>query len=399
MKILVVGSLRKPDRAGVKPSAKFVQNNQSNFQAACRALGAAMVRRGHEIVVGVPDWPMLRKRETVATFVVEGANSVTPENGKTHVVNFYGPIEHEPRDRTPRVTDSLRELRALPNITIDQIPLGSGGSKARTIPNVNQAKVVLLVSGQEGTESIGYAAHSMEKPVIALTAFEGAASRISDQVLKKEYTAKGYLTMDQLSDLDVSWGPSKEENEKKADRVVEIAEALVDAVSKSGKRTSAILGLTAIGLVLLFPAWLAIFLSANGCSSAQLCGSYADIAFFALLYISALLGAGLRTLASFRKNWEQPLTALRVGTDLAISLALAFGLALIYLIGGISFTGKVVALKTGADGDSFATVAISMSLLGLGAGYVLPIDFLEDYLKNLFVKEKKEDRSPEKKAA
>ena len=123
------------------------------------------------------------------------------------------------------------------------------------------------------------------------------------------------------------------------------------------------------------------------------CGDWVTIAFFLLLYISALLGAGLRTLVTYQVNKIAQLTGLGLGMDAAISLLVAFGLALVYLIGGISFTGSVVVLTGGAQGQanesSFATIAVSMSLLGLASGYLVPLNQLSERLGKIVSQEEK----------
>ena len=99
------------------------------------------------------------------------------------------------------------------------------------------------------------------------------------------------------------------------------------------------------------------------------------IAFFGMLFISSLAGFSLHTLIAQRDE-TIVLTSQSILTDGMLALLLAFILALLYLLGGISFTGKVVTLTTGDN--TFQNIALSMSTLGLVAGVLLPVsDVLE----------------------
>jgi hypothetical protein len=409
MKVLVVGSLRDPEGNEKDPPKEFVKENTASFRSACEALGGALARRKHTIMVGVPDWEMLKNRETVTTFIIEGASKWADDKKKRNAkkgrdkkkegdkkgilckVIFYGPRDREPKDITPKL-DTLQELKKLPNIQIEELLEGGGASKARQIPYVADVDAVILISGREGTASIGYAAYSMRKPVIAITSFGGAAESIAHEVLIDYftlYTEQGYITTDQIRDLDAYWDKDIDKNRENAEKVVELTEKLVEAYNLSNKSTTKILrGITG-GSVILLAFWLLLYMSSARCTTASFCGTYVNIAFFMLLYASALLGAGLRSLAAYQKNKEEPLNSLDFNINAAISLLIAFGLALIYLIGGISFTGKVVVLGTGAEGQAFATVAVSMSLIGLAAGYLVPLSLLTDQLKKIIIQEKK----------
>jgi hypothetical protein len=106
-----------------------------------------------------------------------------------------------------------------------------------------------------------------------------------------------------------------------------------------------------------------------------------------LLYISTAVGTGLRLLVAFQGNQLTRLTGLAVAIELVVALSVAFGLALFYLIGSISFTGQVTML--GSDSKNFPTIAVTMSLLGLAAGYLVPIDKLRDRLHKIFAEEAK----------
>jgi len=88
---------------------------------------------------------------------------------------------------------------------------------------------------------------------------------------------------------------------------------------------------------------------------------FVPFAFFLLLFISAAVGTGLRVLVAYQSNQLSRLTGFAVWIELVVALSVAFGLALFYLLGSISFTGHVSMLESNAQ--NFPTIAVSMSLL------------------------------------
>jgi PASTA domain len=252
MIILVVGSLRDPEASETyqKPDKQFVEDNKKIFQAACEALGGALARKKHTIMVGVPDWPTLENNETVATFIVEGASKYGIKNKKKKAGNgkkkgarkgaplqviFYGPQEREDQNHTPGL-DTLEELKNLPNIKIVDKFEARGISKASTIPYIASVDAVMLISGRDGTASIGFAALAMEKPVITITSLQGAAESLRQDVLTEDYDQlikQGYITANPIRDLDAYWDAEVDNNQEKADKVVAATEKIVEAYNLS----------------------------------------------------------------------------------------------------------------------------------------------------------------------
>jgi len=196
--------------------------------------------------------------------------------------------------------------------------------------------------------------------------------------------------------LSANWKPDPEDktNRANADLVVHATEKLVKSCAQASTETTRVLGWSMLGMALLLVLWVAVYL--NGAAVAPLPeptapaaapSSFRPVAFFLLLYISAAVGTGLRVLVAYQSNQITRLTFFAVGLELVIATNVAFGLALFYLIGGISFTGEVVALAP--NNTTFATIAVSMSLLGLAAGYLVPLDKLRDRLQKIFAQERK----------
>lgn len=383
VKVLIKGSIPTLEEFKALYPGKNDQdftNYKNSFIAASEALGVALARAGHTMMVGVPEWKPLKTGLTVAPYVVQGASQVKSEKG--HKVIFYAPQDPDEPDTTPEV-DTLRELNNLPNVSLEERFLGKGPWSAAMIPDVQEADTVILLGGGEGTASIGYAAYSLNKPIVAITWFNGAAQAISDNLLFNDYVrnqARYHITSAELRSLQAEWFPKGSPEDKltanfeSATHVISLATRLVKEYVASNRRAQAILWLTVGYLVAFVLLWLAIFLTELPISS--------EVRFFALLFFSSILGVGLRTLVAYQERRISQLSYLELGVDLAIALIVAFGLALIYLIGGISFTGTVVVLNAAED-TTFANIAISMSLLGLAAGFLVPLKQLQERLEKI----------------
>jgi hypothetical protein len=225
----------------------------------------------------------------------------------------------------------------------------------------------------------------MDKPVIAITGLKGAALEIYDDVLSSEYRrfVDGELTDGDFRAFGVNWAPkdSAKENREKADEIVKVTEKLVnayDAVSKQGRSP---LWFTIIGTVLLLGAWLLLY------GHPEFFGT--PFTFFLLLYVATGLGAGLRVLFAYEDNEITRLTWQGLAVEVAVALIVAFGLALFYMIGSISFTTHVVMLTTTAQDPTFDTIAVSMALLGLAAGFLAPVEQLRKRLESIVAPEQK----------
>lgn len=381
MKILIKGTIECPPNTTASDEQKHsYEQKQQQFIAACKALGAALAGRGHTIMLGVPQWEKLREGRTVTTYVIEGANLIPQKDNKRHNIIFYGPMEPEPRDTTDKVLDTLQEIKNLPNIALIDKFLGKGDWSAAMIPDVSAADALIMIGGGEGTASIGYAAYSMMKPVVAITAFNGAAESMCKEQLFTEYerfVKQDDISPSELRMLNANWSSKDDspENAIIAQGIVSLTEKLIKVYGQSNSRSSHILLLTVLGLLIFLPLWVVIFLQLP-------IGLTRNVAFFLLLFISAVLGTGLRTLTSYQENRIVQLHYLGLGIDITIALLVAFGLALIYLIGGISFTGKVVVLQSQSE-ETFASIALTMSLLGLTAGYLVPLDRIRQQLEKM----------------
>jgi hypothetical protein len=460
----------------------YNEKQKPQFEAACQALGAAFARKHWRIMVGVPLWEQWDKRQTVVPFVLAGANSEKPDEATgRHPIIFYAPREpEEPTQDGPAGTLEQLEV-SHPNVKLEYKLIAHGQYKAKIIPNLDAVDAVVLVAGKDGTATIGYAAHCLERPVLAVAGFGGtartAARTLLDDVLFDAYDRyKGSveLTDGELLSLTAAWNNKADDaaNRATAENVVSAAEKLVKAYALADRKTTRVLKGAMAGMALLLVLWVTIFLrgatvaletpvpATNAAIASAATASakpavvvtskddatntaaataepvpldpskadskpgavaksedatakaamddassskgktppppkagmipfipFVQVAFFLLLYISTAVGTGLRVLVAFQSNQLTRLTGFAVGVELVVALSVAFGLALFYLIGSISFTGQVSMLASNAQ--NFPMVAVSMSLLGLTAGYLVPLDKLRDRLQKTFAEEKK----------
>lgn len=491
------GSTREAEEAAKKAAVDRFEDAKTayklklkpQFDAACQALGAAFARKRWRIMVGVPMWEQWTKGETVAPHILAGANSVKPDEATgPHPIVFYAPRELEGAT-ADEAAGRLQQIEAdHPNVTLEYKRVAQSHYKAKMIPNVASVDAVVLVAGRDGTATIGYAAHCLERPVLAVAGFGGAARTLLDDVLfdaYDRYKESVQLTDGELLSLTTTWKDKADDaaNRTTAQNVVSAAEKLVKAYALAGQKTTRVLKWAMAGMALLLGLWVTIYLRGAtvafetpspapnaAAGSTELSGGLATdkskpaspaaskgdaasdaaktaepvllsagnadrepttavkgedvvakptavetkpspsrdrsggapafttpppkawipfvpVAFFLLLYISTAVGTGLRVLVAFQSNQLSRLTGFAVWIELVVALSVAFGLALFYLIGSISFTGKVSMLESNAQ--NFPTIAVSMSLLGLAAGYLVPLDKLRDRLQKIFAEEKK----------
>ncbi len=395
LRVLVKGAIPEedfyndPENRSDFPAGKTYAQFKAEFIGACRAIGRALAMSEHTIMVGVPHWDRLRTGVTVASYVILGYHENEHEDKRD--VTFFAPKEPEPPDETSDVKDTIQEFNNLDNIRIRERFLEHGPTSAMMIPGVADADAVILIGGGEGSESIGYAAYALGKPIVGVTRFQGAAKLITETLVFDKYLRSSGIPVEDLRILQREWKPWDEQQEaespeRKAN--LDIAIGVVDLIQKLNrvsvdrdKRTRRMLRGTVLIINSLILAWLLVFLGGAALKQEPFMLS---LAFFIQLFLAATIGTGLRVLVQYQTGRLVRLAGMQLFVEITISLIVAFGLALLYLIGGISFTGEIVVLGTGSGEGSvntFATVAVTMSLIGLASGYLMPLTTLREQLE------------------
>lgn len=74
--------------------------------------------------------------------------------------------------------------------------------------------------------------------------------------------------------------------------------------------------------------------------------------------------------------------------DSVFAMLISFGLALIYFIGGLSIMGTP-SLGISKFEENYSSVSLTMTILGLIAGYLLPLDILKKRLEHMLDEDNK----------
>lgn len=331
MKILVVGST---EYTGGKEEV------QSQFEEACKQLGASLAKANHTIVVGSDGKTTADRHVVFGANEVEGRHKVLiirPTSGAT-------PFE-EDRAKLPKIDFSFRRSR--------------GSWAVGRIYQIQEVDAVIMVGGGRGTAQVGYAAPALKKPVLAIAAFGGAARDTWDEFLEAEYNQLGFFDYNffggKLANLKETWDPSM------ADLVVSATKTLVE---RNPYRSEKIMPQSVMVVlpVLLYGLWISLFVNEIK--------SLMTVSVFVLLILSALLGTGLRTALRTLREVRPRISVRRVLNEGVIGLLVSFGLSLLYLAGGVTITGDMTFVSV-SDPLEFQRIALSMSILGFAAGLLI----------------------------
>jgi hypothetical protein len=320
MKVLIVGSSRDSDTAAA-------------FNIACRELGAALARAGIDIVVG--------SDSEADRYVIEGAETV---EGRHRVLIL------RPEAGGPPIADSLPTAGARIELLQKRV---RGSWSASQVPQILTSDAVLLIGGGEFTLTCGYVAPALERPVLAIASFGGAAGKLWTD-LEPYYNRLGDLSH-QVGDLREAWKPN---NAALAVRVIQ--ELIKRRIFKTKLRLPLMFYIALLLLCLI--SWVVLFTNPL---------NHATYSFFSMLAVAGLLGTILRNnlrmvsdpTANF--SWNELLIEIGAG------LLLGFSLALVYLVGALTITGRTESILLPESREAFQRVAVVMTLLGLGGGLMI----------------------------
>jgi len=325
MQFLIVGSTNFP---------ASTERLKEDFKDACREIGAALAKAGHILVLG-SDRP-----HTADFYITEGANGV--EGVRTKVL-IYGP------DDGP--TPFAGERDKFANIEFSYHRINGPWTVGR-VHQILAADAVILIGGALGVTQTGYSAPMLQRPVLAIPSFGGAAADVWRQLESDYKRVEGFTA--KANNLRESW------HRTHAEIVVKLVEDLVKRnpykIRDIGSQLSLLLA-----LLILLTAWVILFVYPLNSKS---------LTFFILLGLSALLGTGLRTTLRLNAYESSRISVRQLINEITIGLILAFGLALFYLSGGLVVTGRFDFVKL-ADDNDFIRVSIMMSLLGLAASVLI----------------------------
>jgi hypothetical protein len=269
---------------------------------------------------------------TLDRFVFEGMNSIEGP----HPVQFFLPDE-EYQNGPPADLDAFRQSAS--NLEISPITV-NGGWRPTHVRAIREADVVLAIGGDErGTGNVIASAEVLEKPVLVVRSFQGAANN-AWQDLSHYYTDPEKQTLG-ASPSD-SWP-------------AEIVKLCRDFAKRNPMRRSKLLPgiIAAFVTVLLLVAWLVLI------------GSESVVQITVLAIIAATLGVVLRHAANHKS-----IDSTAIWWDLIQALIIGFVLvSLATTLVGVDFFSQIA-------GEKRAETAVKFGGIALLAGLVTP-NFVE----------------------
>jgi hypothetical protein len=321
LRVLVSGSTPSPD---------------DGFVTACQQLGRAFARAGFIVLVGSYD------ANTADRYVIDGIGDVAGH----HSVHVYRP------GGTPSDDFQEQVVRLKGRIDFTFRPM-QGPWAAVRVPPIKDADAVVVIRGGRGASQVGYVAPVLQVPVLAIPFFGGAGEELWS-TFEPTYRQLGRSVSDRIGNLTAYW------DESHAELVVSAVEELVRrrVFKSTDYRPRLALFLSLVALLAL---WIALVVHPI----------LPTLTFFALLFIAALLGVGLRTVLSLLEDPTKPLSGRQLLAEASAALVLAFALSLVYLGGGLTVTGKLDFFESLNQPTDFTRVAVVMTLLGLSAGLLI----------------------------
>lgn len=326
IKILVVGS-----------SHGLSGDRRARFEEACREIGKALAKSGFEIVVGADG------TNTADRHVVEGVAAV---EGKHRVLVI------RPDDRDCPFLDIKLEHPERIEFNWQRL---RGSWSAGRVPQLLAAHAVLLIGGGNGTLVTGQVAPALQKPVLTIGCFGGAAEELWKD-FSPFYQHLGPVS-ERVPKLLNIW--------QTGDAAL-VAETLDALIRRNPFRTvpRLPLGVYLAGLIALLALWVWLFIAQPGYPH------YA-YSFFGLLGVAGLLGTMLRTNLRLMNDPTAIFSWNEMAIELGAGLILAFALGLLYLLGAIAIKDASSATLLPRQPADFQRVAIVMTVLGLGAGLLI----------------------------
>lgn len=320
MRVMIVGSTSY--ESGTK--------ERVNFENACQQIGRAIANAGDVLVAGSD------RESTADLYVFRGFISidkhrevivVRPEDGKT-------PFEEE---------------RLQHNIVYSR---RKGPRASARVYQVLQADVVLAIGGGPSTLLVAQTAISLERPVLAIPCFQGSSKEIFAD-FEREYRNLANAA-NEMSVIKESW------SEQHPDAIIRLLKILSRENPFVLFRIWPTLTLFTVSLLLL-SAWLYLV-------QVPTLSFLTNV--FGILVISVWMGTALRYGLRQLTNPLSKMSFRLILNHASVGLILAFGLTLVYMMGGLGITGSWEFLLL-SSAEDLLRVSVILSILGLTAGFLL----------------------------
>jgi hypothetical protein len=333
------------DKKRLPEAAKKVEE----FKAFGKLLGIAAAQRGDQIIVGNLD------ELAIGSYVIIGLNEWAesrPDPKPIIKVDIHITEDYE------NFAKRREELRVqCPYVELKPSNIRPGTWSIALLPAIIEAEGVVFVGGGINTAVMGSASFALGKPVLAIPYFEGTAQQEIHKGYQSDYDRISASRPEFKTAINtIRSGPI---DSKYTDEVLNAVHMLAGEKSRLSRANWMVLVSLLAAEVALIALWLGLmdFFTTG------------DFKLFIILFISALLGTGLRNFEYIFMDETRRIQAQRLLVEVIVASILAFGFAHVYLLGGIVFTGNPITLA--GNSGSFTRIALSMSLLGIAVAYIL----------------------------
>ncbi|MDW3190940.1 MAG: hypothetical protein R8G66_01160 [Cytophagales bacterium] len=319
MKVLIAGSNH--------------HSNSDEFQKICFQIGQELSRLSHHLILG-SDNP-----KTADFHVFQGYNSTKLISNKAFVIR--------PADKKETPFHEFRK-----DLNIVYLRKGRNWASGRT-HQVLASDVVLTISGGRGTENIISTAMALGKPVLPVPSGKGISETVWNELDK---SSKGvFKVLNNVSILEEKW------IETNAKIIAEFVQPLYKKnpfrISRFDLSELFLLLACILGILI----WLFLFSTMVDVGISKI---------FQLSSASVLMGVILRN-GIKRLNEDGFYLSLRIVlVELVVGVLTAIGLLFFYISGGLVIEGGFEFLQK-TDLNSIYRIGISVSIIGLGSGYLI----------------------------
>jgi len=386
MKVYIVGAIPErhwADRMGWNDEEMPAYDDESAFElkkkefgAACAAIAAALARAGHTIYVDIPQWQRLINKTTAVSYVIEGATQEQAKSRRFRIVLFRPKDMELPDPQTEGVADTLDELEALAVKASVDMKIRILDDDSGFFAVMREVDVFILLGGGPGTALTAQTANYFNRPVVALPTFGGAAEASFNLILSSVYQD---MQMDgaEVSALARKWSiedtdEKKDKNKKLADQIVRFAIKLrqVNMYPRIPNQR------TLYSFPFLIIACIVLWTLAAATLPAS---SNVLLSYITALLVTSIMGSALRLMAESRRKSAITMTYTYILREMGMGFVVSFGLMLLYVVGGITFTASPIDLT----GTGVPAIAFAISVLGLAGGFVMPIARLRTQLNDI----------------
>ncbi len=360
MRVLVVGSVHHFDD-DEESDEKSKDERKQKFREACHEIGRALASSGHIVIIG-SDNP-----DTADPHILDGVLEAAVEPKPRVLIHRPESKETPFGDQLPLMTDKIK---------VD-FQRSKGTWSAGRVRHILASDAVVVIGGCRGAKQVAYSAPDLQRPVVVIPSFGGAAESAWDDL--SVFYRRFKTTSDKAARLREQWEVGNGE----------LVVSLLEELAKKGSFRSRTPGpdfLLFAAMLFMFSVWVWLFVYPTQGETGGVAQDWQTLKLFVMIALSALLGTGLRTALRLIYDRSEQLSGHLLLNEATAGLVLAFALCLFYLVGGIAIAGQAEVMALIAAKEDFGRAAISMTLIGIAGGLFIEraAEALRRRLKPLF---------------